>query len=368
MTRAQPRRPGSGRPISALVWCGTRGSEPEVTNSGAATRRRVGTTPPTQTADPDHLGATMPLPPTTTGPMRRTEFPALFLAASDSSGRGQRRYKRLIAAELVSLVIGAALAVVIDPMTAGLFNGDRTPEAIAVAMPFLAALGFKFANHNGQHDAEWFDGRAVAETVRSQSWRYMMRAEPYDAPESDAAFLKDLTAVLRARPKLSEALDSLPEHPNQITMRMRGVRGLSVGNRRDFYVEQRLDDQVDWYRSKSLASQVSAGHWFWASTSAEVVGASIALLSLMRTDLDLVHAVGLCATLAAAWTAWSQLNRHAELSKSYALACQELLVITSLAAQVKRDDQLGALVQNGEGAISREHTMWIAKRGDPLPP
>jgi hypothetical protein len=38
-----------------------------------------------------------------------------------------------------------------------------------------------------------------------------------------------------------------------------------------------------------------------------------------------------------------------------------------LADKVGNEQELAKLVSDGEGAISREHTMWIAKRGKPLP-
>jgi hypothetical protein len=77
--------------------------------------------------------------------------------------------------------------------------------------------------------------------------------------------------------------------------------------------------------------------------------------------------VGPLLALAAAFTAWTQLERNDELRQSYALANQELLSIKALAGTVDTEEGLAKLVSNGEGAISREHTMWIAKRGKPLP-
>lgn len=70
--------------------------------------------------------------------------------------------------------------------------------------------------------------------------------------------------------------------------------------------------------------------------------------------------------MAAAFTAWTQLGRNDELRLSYAIANQELLSIKALAAVVDSEQELAKLVRDGEGAISREHTMWIAKRGKPL--
>ena len=75
--------------------------------------------------------------------------------------------------------------------------------------------------------------------------------------------------------------------------------------------------------------------------------------------------MGLFASVATAATAWTQLGRHDELSKSYALAYQELLMIRTLGEKVSTEEGLDRLVTDGENAISREHTMWMAKRATP---
>ena len=56
------------------------------------------------------------------------------------------------------------------------------------------------------------------------------------------------------------------------------------------------------------------------------------------------------------------------MSKSYALANQELLTIKRLADSVDSEEGLADRVRDGEGTIPREHTMWVAKRCEPLPP
>ena len=119
--------------------------------------------------------------------------------------------------------------------------------------------------------------------------------------------------------------------------------------------------------SKSQNSRILAETFFWGSLAAQFVALVLAIVRVAfpATQLSLV---GPLLALAAAITAWTQLGRHDELSKSYALANQELLTIKSLANAVDSEERLSDLVRDGEGAISREHTMWVAKRSDPLPP
>jgi hypothetical protein len=53
---------------------------------------------------------------------------------------------------------------------------------------------------------------------------------------------------------------------------------------------------------------------------------------------------------------------YRELSQSYGLIAQELSFLEEEANQVSNQDELDALVQDVERTISREHTIWLARR------
>ena len=91
---------------------------------------------------------------------------------------------------------------------------------------------------------------------------------------------------------------------------------------------------------------------------------AVAGVGLFVPDLARFNLLGLLAAIATAATAISQLNRHDELSKSYGLAFQELSLIDGLAERVEGEANLKKVVEDAESAISREHTMWIAKVND----
>jgi hypothetical protein len=58
---------------------------------------------------------------------------------------------------------------------------------------------------------------------------------------------------------------------------------------------------------------------------------------------------------------WTQLKKNDQLAQSYGLAAQELLLISGQAIEIKTNEELSAYVVNSENAISREHTMWLAR-------
>lgn len=299
--------------------------------------------------------------------MRQVDYPALYVAASNTSRRGQATFKRLTRAELVCVIGGAAIGVSAAWLETVPSLGVAVPTeaaALASAASFLLALGLKLANRIGNYDADWFDGRAVAETVKSHVWRYMMRTGPYDGSHGDTVFAHNLAAVLRARPGLRQALDRVPDQPQQVTPRMKSVRASRAAQRRDLYINQRLIDQATWYQARSVAATRSARRLFWGAFAFEGGAFGVALLSLAPFGQPLLGVLGLFAAVAAAMTAWTQLNRYDEVARSYAVACQELLLSATIGRETSTS--LEALVTEGETAISREHQMWIAKRGEPL--
>ena len=72
--------------------------------------------------------------------------------------------------------------------------------------------------------------------------------------------------------------------------------------------------------------------------------------------------VGVFSSLASALVAWLQVRQHEELAQSYAVAALELGFIEEQAEHVAGDPSFSAFVGDSENAISREHTLWIARR------
>lgn len=70
------------------------------------------------------------------------------------------------------------------------------------------------------------------------------------------------------------------------------------------------------------------------------------------------------ATGASAVLAWLQIRRHQELAQSYAVASHELALAESRARHVRSEEELARFVGDAEAAISREHTLWIARRDE----
>jgi hypothetical protein len=296
-----------------------------------------------------------------------SDYPALYVAAAGAAKRGQTVHRRLSLAEIGLTTVGLTLILAtawLQPLL-GLPDAflGRVPIVVS-ALSFLVALVLKFIARASGFDNDWYNGRALAETVKGLAWRYMMRTPPYATADADRRFTVDLTQVLRRAPGFRQATDRLPVRPQQISGLMRDVRGLPVAGRRAYYLTERLLDQADWYQARSVASSRAGTRWFWLSVALEVSAAGLALIALAGGGDPLLRVIAVLASISLAVTAWSQLNRYDELSRSYATAFQELSLIAAAAGDDAARATLQELVRDGEEAIGREHRLWVAQRGE----
>lgn len=284
-------------------------------------------------------------------------YPALFQSASAASASGRRAYTRLVALELGLLILGAALG------TAAAFAPSVTALLpMLAAVSFIAAAVLKVVGRDRGYDRQWFDGRAVAEAARSATWRYMMRVPPFDDDDTaDPTLTGALRAALEARPGLLGALSAGPADTRQISPAMREARARSVARRLATYRSARIGDQIAWYRRKGQVHRRRSTQFFWLALAAQLAAIAAAGVVIADPTLARFNVMGLLAAIATAATAISQLHRNDELSRTYGLALQELSLIDGVAESVETQAQLTAIVADAESAISREHTLWVAK-------
>jgi biotin-(acetyl-CoA carboxylase) ligase len=119
-------------------------------------------------------------------------------------------------------------------------------------------------------------------------------------------------------------------------------------------------DQKQWYSTKANFNATNSTKWFALTTILQLLAVTLAIIQAVMGGLGL-NAVSIITTCIAVATAWSQMRRHDELAKTYALAAQELGELESIGQTLNAAD-FSQLVEQVEEAISREHTMWCARR------
>jgi hypothetical protein len=193
----------------------------------------------------------------------------------------------------------------------------------------------------------------------------MTGAEPYPVsllpPDAETRLRTDLAAVLRQRRQLAFALGGEDSKGRQISNKMREVRSMPVARRKSIYLAERISDQKRWYSNKAQSSRRSEGILFALIMLAQALACLLAIL-MVRSPESKWSLTGLLCSLASALMAWLQLKQYQELAQSYSVAAVELGLIEEEAQYVLTEAQLSSFVSDAEKAISREHTLWVARR------
>src|SRR5690554_642568 len=130
------------------------------------------------------------------------DLPGLYQSANSCSIRAQAVYFRSLRWYLLLLIVAALFPFLATSDAMG---------ALVSAILFLVTLGILVFLRVKRPDDIWYNGRAVAESVKTISWRWMMRADPYhDADSLDSVskdFIRDLRQILSHNESLSHSLE-----------------------------------------------------------------------------------------------------------------------------------------------------------------
>ncbi|CAH0533233.1 hypothetical protein VST7929_01097 [Vibrio stylophorae] len=285
--------------------------------------------------------------------VQEDSLPGLYQSANKASLYAQNIYYLCLSFYLGILVIAAAVSFFVPVNTYG---------AVVSALLFFVTLGILIYLKTYKPDDTWYNGRAVAESVKTLSWKWMMKAEPFhEDNSSEVNFINDLKNVLKQNQSLSTILNSSEGAKEPITDMMRTIRSLSFDSRKTLYKNQRIDDQADWYSKKATFNKKRASRWFRIAVLLH--SAAIIMLIFRVYDSSQSLPVAVIATAASAVLTWIQAKKHNELSSSYSLAAHEIGFIKSEWKSITERD-FSDFVINTENAFSREHTQWIARKVD----
>ncbi len=282
-------------------------------------------------------------------------LPGLYLSAEQASLKAQAAYYHSLRAYLILLLTATLIS----------FYWPRSPYAIIIsALLFLITLAILVYIRVKRPDDVWYNARAVAESVKTRAWRWMMRAEPYENCKSidivSRKFIDDLKAILIQNQNLSDALEANSGIDAPITVAMKNIREKTLTERLEIYKKYRIDDQSNWYARKSMFNKLRARQWFWVSVFFHFG----AILMLMYRILNPIASlpIEVFATTASAALTWLQSKKHNELNSSYTLAAHEIALIKGGAPSKVTEKKISDFVLNSENAFSREHTLWLARK------
>lgn len=285
--------------------------------------------------------------------LREVDYPTLWSDADRVSLNGQKWTLRYAAARFVGGVI-AALGSIFS-----LWVDRINLAALLALLGFFIAFFSEVISWAHKPEEKWYNGRAVAESVKTLVWRYSIGADPFQlelGEECARELLRErIGKVLKEAPGgiLVTASDSF------VTSGMESLRKSGFEKRRNAYVGGRTKDQQEWYKRKAEYNQRRAVRWKVALVLIEL--AALVLAAMRITDGWDIDLSGFMAAFIAAAGGWVAVKQFSSLEVAYAVAAKELSIqIDKLKSTPEADWALVAA--DAEEAISREHTMWLASR------
>jgi hypothetical protein len=286
------------------------------------------------------IGQSMPL-----------EQPSLYHAADALSARSQAAYLLLHKAQL-AILFACALAGGFGPYDLGLAR----IVAISIAAAMFVALFFSVLLKVMGYDDRWFRARALAENIKSLSWAF---STVVVAANSEREYVSQVNELTERLPQLAKHLHTGNESCT-FTKSIHERRALPLDQRFSLYVAERIGDQQKWYANKAKENAQKETLWFIILIALEFLAiAAAAFQAWALWQFNLTSGV---VALASVGIAWSQTKRFSDLANSYGVAADDLRGIRDANSTVSSDEQLAELVRAAENAISREHSMWVARR------
>ena len=287
-----------------------------------------------------------------------SDYPKIFVDADDMSNKAQRIYKGLNKAVLFILFV-ATIMVSIDDHIVSEFKYWH----LSTGVLFLVASLLLVCLFYIKPERKWYLGRAVAESIKSISWKFMMSAEPFDADDNknnEALFIKRLNEIYKKANENGALLKSISGNTEPISRVLKHVRSLTYIEKKSIYLENRLQEQIEWYSGSATTNKNRANILLFGVISLQVVTAGY--LIFFSNSFHFSNIPEITIFIVTAILALIEMNKYRELKESYLYTANELIYIRNRVSIINSDLELNEFVSDAELAISREHTMWLARR------
>ncbi|MFW1760745.1 DUF4231 domain-containing protein [Acinetobacter calcoaceticus] len=286
----------------------------------------------------------------------KLQFPTLFNQADNLSNDSQKNYLSNIRINFW-LGLGSALLSLI-----GLTSSKSAYiSAIFILLSILVTIYMILA----KKDQTWYRARALAESIKSLTLKYSTGAEPFSLKLDDKIVDNNLRQkqenLLKEHTNLSEDFSHLNSNIIYITESMRDIRKKTLIERKNFYLTERIEDQLAFYTSNARRNKKKSKIWFSVMISCQLLAMIFAIARAMHPEF--IYWPADIFLLASSYVfTWLVTKKHRELSASYTLTAYEIAKIKDKLNDIKTNEEFEIFVADSENAFSREHTQWLARQ------
>jgi SMODS and SLOG-associating 2TM effector domain 1/SMODS and SLOG-associating 2TM effector domain 3 len=288
--------------------------------------------------------------------MEEIYYPALYRASNKAAKNAQRRHFAYIRSYSYLLISAACI---------GIYGIEDSVAAAGAALLMIGGIFISILMILKKEEDVWYRTRAVAESVKTSAWRFMMRGEPYTDAVSTEIVNKELRGRLRKilcdHKDLSLELGGEISGEEQISEHMCEVRNQPLNERIRYYLKYRIDEQRKWYAGKSDDNRKRSQFWFTILISCQTIAVILVVLRIVYPAWRIWPTEGFVVAAGAVLT-WIQTKRFRELASSYGLTAHEIGILRGELKEISEESQFAQFVTDSENAFSREHTQWLARK------
>ena len=264
--------------------------------------------------------------------------------AQDLQSQSQRWNLAAVILVIAAAVFGAVASVAPDAWS-GWVAG-----AAAIASAVGAYLGRQIVGSG--NEAGWIQARATAEGIKSEWYRFAARARPYAVVDPGAA--KALAA--RTAEIAKQATDKGLVRADNPVPDSGDKREPPVPMAKDWYLSERIQDQIQYYRDARGRNQAASNQLWWVAFVAGLMAVVFGAAGIASAP-RFAPWVGAATTVAAAIAAYGLIDRRRYLTASYAAMQVSLEEILGLDKEAPMS--LPDLVTTTEDLLDGEHKAWL---------
>ncbi len=287
--------------------------------------------------------------------MNKLDYPNIYEKADNKSLASQNSFSRLN--------LGILILLVLSTMISSLQVENGWVTFVSSFLLVISLISTIWIMHF-QPEKTWYNGRAIAESTKSLTWKFITGTKPFGSSlklnEAEDKFLTNLKQIIGQKKDFFRLIGEEFSEGEQVTKSMRELRNLNIQDKIDYYLINRIEDQRGWYYKKSKENRKNKNLTFAAIITFQVL--AITALALDFYNIIDFTVTPLMACLASSFIAWLQLKKFQELTESYGITATELSLIKSKIKHIKNESDFENFVDDAETAISREHTLWLARR------
>ena len=283
-------------------------------------------------------------------------FPCFFTLADQQAIKSQKQYLSALKWSIWLIIVASVLAYIRN-----FIEFEYIDWLIGVLL--LINLLLNWWIQAEKMDNLWYDYRSIAESIKTLTWKYMLKVIPFAGDEVDCTkeFRRRVKKILNDNKVILQKSQAISIKQQFITNDMRAIRREDLQTRSHIYTKYRIQDQADWYEKKSKYNKKMGTRFYICYMLLNILLLVFIVISICKFNGKELP-LDLFMVLITSIQTWTQIKKYSDLANSYALATQEIALIKKETPSFSKEQEFSRYVSDCENAFSREHTQWYARK------